>query len=198
MNCDPEQPRLSGLELAAAGSQGKGNFYVVVWVNIDSPLQPFWALNMTTSSQTPDQSVTSGHEVCCALADANLLVEQVKAHWPDVLAVYLFGSQATGQATAESDLDLAVLLPGYAQPLQLWEVASQLAAQRHCDVDLVDLRAASTVMQYQIVMTGRCLYARGVEADLYACHVLSEKIALDEARQGLIEDILKQGTVYGR
>ena len=59
------------------------------------------------------------------------------------------------------------------------------------------MRAASTVMQYQILQTGRCLWANKLEADLFECFVLSEKLYLDQARAGLLDDIQKRGTVYG-
>ena len=70
------------------------------------------------------------------------------AAWPDLLAIYAFGSRISSTANPGSDLDLAVLVPAYAPPLQLWELASQLAEVVGCPVDLLDLRAASTLMQH--------------------------------------------------
>jgi hypothetical protein len=61
----------------------------------------------------------------------------------------------------------------------LWELAGDLAERIGCEVDLLDLRAASTVMQYQTVTTGRRLWAQDTQADLFECFVLSEKTALD-------------------
>ncbi len=42
-----------------------------------------------------------------------------------VIAIYAFGSQVDGTAGPESDLDLAVLVAGYAEPLTLWDIASE-------------------------------------------------------------------------
>ncbi len=123
---------------------------------------------------------------------------KLQQRWPDLLAVYLFGSMASGQADAASDVDLAVLLPGLAEPLVLWEVAQVLAQDLGRDVDLLDLRAASTVMQYQIITTGQCLWALNAQAAIYESFILSEKTALDTARAGLLQDIQKSGSVYGR
>ena len=67
-----------------------------------------------------------------------------------------------------------------------------------CAVDLLDLRAASTVMQYQIITTGQRWWASDVQAALFEAAVLSEKTALDTARAGLLADIQQRGTVYGR
>lgn len=117
--------------------------------------------------------------------------------FPDTLAIYAFGSRVQGHANAESDLDMALLLPGYADPLQLWAVAGQLAGLAACHVDLLDMRAASTVMQYQILMGGQRLWGKEPAAGLFECFVLSEKTALDSARAGLLADINEKGSVYG-
>jgi predicted nucleotidyltransferase len=124
------------------------------------------------------------------------LVENILAAIPDVLAIYAFGSRVDGTAHDESDLDLAVLVAGYADTVRLWILAGDLAGKVHCDVDLLDMRAASTIMQHQILMTGRRLWARELDADLFECFVLSEKTALDEARAGLLADISERGKIY--
>ncbi|GAB0077372.1 DNA polymerase [Pseudomonas syringae pv. maculicola] len=48
------------------------------------------------------------------------LLTHLQSRLPDLLAVYLFGSQATGHANSESDLDLAVLVQGTLDPVALW------------------------------------------------------------------------------
>ena len=57
-----------------------------------------------------------------------------------------FGSRIQGTAGPDSDLDLAVLVAGYADPHGVWELAGDLEEVAGCPVDLLDLRAASTVM----------------------------------------------------
>lgn len=133
-----------------------------------------------------------------ALAEDGPVVTAVRAAWPDALAVYAFGSRVLGAARADSDLDLAVLVAGYAEPLKLWNMAGALSERLGCEVDLLDLRAASTVMQHQVLTTGRRLWGQALEAGLFECFVLSEKLALDAARAGLVSDIEKKGKVYGR
>ncbi|MFJ7793351.1 nucleotidyltransferase domain-containing protein [Pseudomonas sp. NPDC096950] len=117
---------------------------------------------------------------------------------PDLLAVYLFGSQITGDAGAESDLDVAVLSSGPVEPLMLWRLSGELADIVGVPVDLLDLRAASTVMQYQILTTGHRLWSKDSQAGLFESFILSEKTALDTARAELLADIQKEGKVYGR
>lgn len=126
------------------------------------------------------------------------LVSAIRSRLPNALSVYAFGSQINGTAHAQSDLDLAVLVGGYVPPLVLWELARGLESLAPCAVDLLDLRAASTVMQYQVVTTGKRLWALDVQAGLFECYVLSEKTALDAARAGLLQDIAESGTVYAR
>jgi predicted nucleotidyltransferase len=132
-----------------------------------------------------------------ALAPDGLVVTALRAAFPNVLAIYAFGSRVQGQAGPDSDLDLAVLVAGYADPLALWDVATELAAQVGCPVDLLDLRAASTVMQYQVLTTGRRLWGDTLAAGLFESYVMSEKLALNEARAGYLADIAKTGRIHG-
>ncbi len=113
---------------------------------------------------------------------------------PGLLAVYAFGSRVDGTAGRGSDLDLAVLVEGYADPVELWD----LAALACCPVDLLDLRAATTVMRYRIITTGQRWWARDAQAVLYEAAILSEKTELDIARPQLSADIQRDGLVYGR
>lgn len=126
------------------------------------------------------------------------IVQTLQAQLPQLLGIYAFGSRITGTAGPDSDLDLAVLVAGYAEPLALFDLGGELADVAGCAVDLLDLRAASTVMQYQIITTGQRWWARDAQAALFEAAVLSEKTALDTARAGLLADIQQRGTVYGR
>jgi predicted nucleotidyltransferase len=125
------------------------------------------------------------------------LVEALRAAVPSLAGVWVFGSCAQGTAGPESDLDLAILADAPPDAVACWELAQQLANRAGRPVDLLDLRAASTVMQYQVVHGGRRLWARDVGAGLYESYVLSEKTALDEARAGLLADIAERGTIRG-
>ena len=51
------------------------------------------------------------------IASDGPLVQAVRAQFPNTLAIYAFGSQIQGTSRPESDLDLAVLVAGYAAPL---------------------------------------------------------------------------------
>ncbi|MBK1631468.1 DNA polymerase subunit beta [Thiohalocapsa halophila] len=130
--------------------------------------------------------------------DQEALIAHLGHRLTNLLAVYAFGSRIQGTASADSDLDLAVLVAGYAPPLELWALSGELADIAGCPVDLLDFRAASTVMQYQILTTGERWWAADAQAALYEAAVLSEKVELDAARAGLIADIEQRGRVHGR
>jgi predicted nucleotidyltransferase len=114
------------------------------------------------------------------------------------LAIYAFGSQITGHSNEHSDLDLAVLIDGQVETFDLWDLASQLSEIAGCDVDLLNMRLASTVMQYQILQTGRTLWAKQPDAGIFESFILSEKINLDVLRKELLEDIDQRGSIYAR
>ncbi|WP_323814987.1 type VII toxin-antitoxin system MntA family adenylyltransferase antitoxin [Cellvibrio sp. NN19] len=128
----------------------------------------------------------------------SLICTELQNTFANALGIYAFGSRIQGTANAQSDLDLAILVAGYAEPLQLFELANQLADKLGYEVDLLDLRAASTVMQYQVITTGRRLWAKDVQAGLFEAFVLSEKTSLDEARAQLLNEIREDGAIYGR
>lgn len=126
------------------------------------------------------------------------IIAELRKSIPNLLGIYAFGSRISGNANNESDLDVAVLVAGNADPVLLWEISGHLADIVNCPVDLLDLRRASTVMQYQILMNGERWWAADEKAALVECAMLNEKLALDEARAPLLADIQRDGRVYGR
>lgn len=81
---------------------------------------------------------------------------------PDIVFAYLFGSQATGQARAGSDVDVAAFIRPEADPfetrLRLMGVLE--AAVRHDAVDLVVLNSAPISLAGRILTTRRVLVDR--------------------------------------
>lgn len=126
------------------------------------------------------------------------LVTHLRERIPDLIAIYAFGSRLHGTAGPESDLDMAVLRAGTMEPMQLFIIAGELADLCGCPVDLLDLRAASTVMQHQILTRGTRWWAADGRAGGYEATLLNLKTQLDEARAGLLADIIQEGKVHGR
>jgi len=130
--------------------------------------------------------------------DLPAVTAHLAATLPSLQAVYLFGSQATGEATEESDVDLALLLAAPLPPEQRWQLSGDLADRLGKEVDLIDLRRASTVFQHQIVTTGERLWHRGSDSDEFELTVQSEYWDLAIQRRALIADIKQRGSVHGR
>ena len=117
---------------------------------------------------------------------------------PDVWAIYIFGSLERGDQDAESDVDVGVLGPVSLGPTRVFDLAQQLAAVIHRDVDLLDLRSATTVMRMQVVSTGRCVYSCDeVKRKEFEMLVYSSYARLNEERREILKDIAARGTVYG-
>lgn len=126
------------------------------------------------------------------------LVELIGEAVPDVVAVYLFGSMARGEASARSDLDLALLGRRPLDPVMRWELQQRLAVAAGRDVDLVDLRAASSVFRVQVLRDGQVLLDRDPNARaLFEATALSSYARLNEERRGIIEDALRSGRIHG-
>jgi uncharacterized protein len=116
----------------------------------------------------------------------------------DAAAIYLFGSVAAGEEHASSDVDLAFLAARPLDPEARWRLQERIAARLGRSVDLVDLRAASTVMQVQIIDRGRLLHdARPTERAHFEAITLSEYADLNERRAGILADISARGAVHG-
>jgi predicted nucleotidyltransferase len=105
--------------------------------------------------------------------------------------VYLFGSYASGTETSASDIDIAVLGNKKIPSLTRWQLQSELADALACDVDLVDLLSASTVMQNQIIHHGLCLYETENSAVLFDMQVMSMYQHLNDERADILAQFIK-------
>jgi hypothetical protein len=78
--------------------------------------------------------------------------------------------------------------------MERWELEQRLAEVVMRDVDLVDLRAASTVMRAQIIHTGDVLFSADDDArELFECTAYSAYALLNEERAGIPRDIAEPG-----
>lgn len=130
--------------------------------------------------------------------DDNALIEYIRQSVPDLIALYRFGSQAKGTARNDSDVDLAVLARDHIPAIRKFELAQELALHLHRDVDLVDLRTASTVMRMQVISTGKCLASQNEQARReFEMYVYSDYARLNEERREILKRIGESGFVYG-
>lgn len=129
---------------------------------------------------------------------AGEVIDCVRAKVPDLQALYLFGSVATDQAGHDSDIDFALWGESPVAPPLLWAISNEIAAIVKCDVDLVDLSAASAVMRIQIIAHGKRLYcANEFRCAVFEDFTFSDYARLNEERAGILSDIRDRGSVYG-
>jgi len=128
----------------------------------------------------------------------NATCQLIRERLADVLAVYVFGSQATDTATPESDTDLAVLVEGYADSNQLFVLAGVLSDILKTPVDLVDFRAATTVLQAQILNEGLALWRSDTNVEAYERAIMRDKYDLDIRRKDQLLEVKERGFVYDK
>jgi SpoVK/Ycf46/Vps4 family AAA+-type ATPase len=98
-----------------------------------------------------------------------------------------FGSTVTGSERADSDVDVAVLGPGTLSPEVRRRVTERLAEVLRRDVDLVDLRRASTVLRLQVVAYGQALPLGDADArGAFEDRVFSDYARLNEERREIL------------
>jgi predicted nucleotidyltransferase len=130
--------------------------------------------------------------------DLAAAVTLIRSAVPDVAAIYLFGSRARGDASAASDVDLAILTPRPIGSLTRFDLQERIASALHADVDLVDLRAASTVLRVQVIDSGRVLFEHNsAEREDFEAVALGRYARLNEERRGILEDVRRTGRVHG-
>ena len=78
--------------------------------------------------------------------------------YPDIWAVYLFGSFAAGNVHRESDLDLAVVPRRSSVRARRLDILADLARHGFCSVDLVFLDTDDIVLKYEAVRQNRLVY----------------------------------------
>lgn len=129
----------------------------------------------------------------------DLIIGTLRDALPDVVAIYRFGSTATGQAGKESDVDIAVLPAAPLEPTFRWNLQERLAVELHRSVDLVDLLQASTVMRMKVLETAVLLFDRDPAARLrFETAACSGYARLNEERRAILDQVRREGTVYGR
>lgn len=130
--------------------------------------------------------------------DLEAATAEMRQSLPELHALYVFGSVATGDERPGSDVDLAVLAPRKLGGEERWRLQERVARRLGRSVDLVDLRAASTVMRVEVLRSGRVLIdASPAERELFEATSLSSYAHLNEARAGILADIKARGTVHG-
>ncbi|HBE81114.1 MAG TPA: nucleotidyltransferase domain-containing protein [Firmicutes bacterium] len=106
--------------------------------------------------------------------------------------IWLFGSGAKGTLNPESDIDLAFFSDARFDSYQVFMIAQELAELLGREVDLIDLRKASTVMKAQIVGQGRLIHEQDpLKRMNFAMMAFKEYALLNEERQAILEQFVQ-------
>lgn len=110
----------------------------------------------------------------------------------NIISVYLFGSAAKNQLKPESDIDIAFLSFLDVDEYECFMKAQELAEIFKRDVDLIDLKKASTVFKAQIIGTSSLIYCNDdVKRAYFEMRALKEYALLNEERAEIIKNIQK-------
>lgn len=116
-------------------------------------------------------------------------LRQIAEQHPEVRALYLFGSQITGGARSDSDVDLGVLyrVPEPLETTLALEGEFELALGR--PIDVVDVARAGAFLALDIVRGERVFCRDEVDADRFELYVLGragDLLPFERQRQALL------------
>lgn len=128
------------------------------------------------------------------------IVKTTLSFYPDVEAIYLFGSYLTSDQRKDSDVDIAVLFPHekakLLENISMSDCRDALENALKRTVDLINLRMVNTVFQNEIIQQGRIIYQQNERiVDEFEMQVMSSYQKLNEERVGILEDILETGRI---
>ncbi len=132
------------------------------------------------------------------MGDSETLIQIVLEHYPDTQAIYMFGTHDTEDEWEDSDVDIALLLRSVeaqqAGNLYVTNLYTELEKRLRKDVDLINLRLASTVFQKEIITADRRIYCIDeYAADEFEMLTFSYYQKLNEERAGILDAAKRSG-----
>jgi len=101
--------------------------------------------------------------------------------------IYIFGSIITNRVRNDSDIDIAILADKQIDEYQLYMISQQLADDLKREVDIVDLKRASTVFKAEILRNGKLIYNSDNQEKMhFQLRVLQDYVFLNERRLEII------------
>jgi uncharacterized protein len=129
------------------------------------------------------------------------IVRVLVEEYPELEAVYVYGSAAGEAPGRDSDFDIAVLLPGPTARntgvLAMSDAKFRLQGALGRRVDLVNARTVPIVLQKEIVASGICVHAPARSlVEEYEMLVLSKYGKLNEERREILAEFRKTRRAY--
>ena len=113
------------------------------------------------------------HPSLDATLRAAIAVHRFLSHYPDLKLAMLFGSQASGQASPGSDIDLGLLFDMPLSASDKLEIIEAIGAEFGRPVDIVDLFYAPEPVTGQVFNGKRLLGDDTVYAELLTKHLVN-------------------------
>jgi predicted nucleotidyltransferase len=111
--------------------------------------------------------------------------------------IYLFGSSINGIFRKDSDIDIAFMSDEEITDYQVFMMAQELADMLKREVDLINLKNASTVFKAQILGKGERIYCSDNERRMYfEMYALKDYALLNEEREIILKSIKQRGHIY--
>ncbi|MHC2994194.1 MAG: nucleotidyltransferase domain-containing protein [Candidatus Atribacteria bacterium] len=123
----------------------------------------------------------------------NRKIEIIKNILSDALTpslIYIFGSISKDKVRKDSDIDIAILTDRQIDEYKLFSLSQKLADVLKREVDLVDLKKASTVFKIQIIKTGKLIYnSDNLRKMYFQMRAMRDYALLNEERMEIINKI---------
>lgn len=118
--------------------------------------------------------------------EENIIIEFLKQRVNPYL-IYIFGSYSNNNERKDSDVDIAFFSDNKIEEYQLFLLAQKLADILKKEVDLIDIKQASTVFRTQI-MQGKLIYNNDDDKKMYfELKTLREYAKFNEERKEILE-----------
>lgn len=126
------------------------------------------------------------------------IVKTILKHYPDVQAIYIFGTYETEYEKSESDVDIALLLSHKTAKdtgsMLMNDLFFELESLLRKRIDLINLRLVNTVFQKEIIIADQRIYcADEYASDEFEMLTISNYQKLNEERAGILEEMQKSG-----
>lgn len=126
------------------------------------------------------------------------IVDIVQIQFPEIRAVYRYGSAGGVYERPDSDIDVALLGVKPIPHATLNAIAVQLMNVFNRDVDVVDMRTIPVTLRVQIAAEGARLFTANIaESAEYDSRAFSDYARLNEERRGILDDVRQRGRIYG-
>jgi predicted nucleotidyltransferase len=129
------------------------------------------------------------------------IIETVLAFYPDIQAIYIFGTYGTEDEWADSDIDIALLLPHKtakeAKNLLISDCRYQIENIMNKKVDLLNLRLIATVFQKEVIAADRMIFCQDkYAADEFEMLTISYYQKLNEERHDILQSFYETKRAY--